>query len=605
MPPTGTSLISSSITLSTLNIGGYTFPITVDGGSSGSITIVTLGSDLTFSTINSYFIIGSDYVTIDGNNKVITIDGVTGGYPGLVRNGVGLDGAVTSGVFNNITVTKIGIKATNSSVLTLFPAQLNSGGWVCHSYFGKGGTNISVTDCYSTGDITGAAGGILGQCSSAQATRCYSKGAIGDTAGGIFGGNCVGLATDCYSTGSIGYTSGGIFGQQCSGSYAFNCYSTGTIGVWAGGIIGYQSSSVTISNCYSLGTIADGGGGITGASCDGSFTHCYTIGTLGTGSGGILGLAASGTTTNSVSTNNNTWSNSSANTALTGTPSYSTTIYTNGSTWSNVTPASNFPYKLASFLTSPYASSALTINVGNSGNKTTSIAGTYSIVAVKTTTTSPDYSTTYSDISINSSTGELTFGTSLAGDTYTILVYKYNGDGGYTISDFVLTVSVPCFLEGTLILCKINGEEVYAPIQDIAIGTEIKAYANGFKKLCNKTKILFSNNPDNRQKALYKSKTNSLYITGNHCLLVNKPTPKMLDDMGLQKVWKSKSFEIVKDKKIYVLYHLVLESDDDLQSYGIWASGQNTIINGGVLCESMSKYAYNLYFNKSFNNIAV
>ena len=580
------STISSSITLNSTNIATYTFPITINGGNPSNNIVVTFGSDLVFTSSDNYFIIGSEYVTIDGGHNIITIDGI-GNYIGLIRNGTGTAGVIDNGsVYNNITIKNIGVVRINSSSL------LVGAGWICQMYFGNSGTNITVEHCHSTGPIAGLSGGVLGQYSYATVTNCYSAGNMSDNnSGGIFGGNCYNSsATNCYSTGDIGYTGGGIFGQQCSGSTAVNCYSTGSIGVWSGGIFGYDSSSITVTNCYSTGSIGNGGGGIVGASCNGIFNNCYTIGNIGTDAGGILGLGASGTMTNCLSTDNNTWLNSEANSVLTNTSSYSSPLYTLGITWINVMPSTNNPYKLVSFFRSPYNPISLSINMGNEGNTTTDKTGTFNIIAVKTPSISPNYSTSYSNISINSSTGKLTFSNSLPSNVYTILVYMYDSSGGYSVSNYTLTVKTPCFAKGTKILCRINGEEKYLLIEDIQIGTEIKTYGNSnFVKLYAKSKMLFNNDPKDKRHALYVSRNTGLYITGGHNILINKKTSNMIYDMGLQKVCDNNNFRRMRDTNQYTLYHLVLESNDDNTIYGIWAND--------ILCESMSKHAHSLYFN--------
>ena len=52
---------------------------------------------------------------------------------------------------------------------------------------------------------------------------------------------------------------------------------------------------------------------------------------------------------------------------------------------------------------------------------------------------------------------------------------------------------MPCFVEGTKILCLIKNEEVYVPIENIEIGTKIKTYPNTYHKLLHKTKIILNN----------------------------------------------------------------------------------------------------------------
>jgi hypothetical protein len=289
-------------------------------------TDITFGID---STNNTYFICGSEYITFNGGNHTVTIDGVSG-YPGLIQNGIS-----SSPGYSNITVSNINLTADNSSTLSFVAG--GSGGWICQAYFGNGVTNCIVSFCSSDAPIKTSnygGGGILGDSSTALVDNCYSLGIIYDVGGGIFGlyaisctaTNCyskgdminvnsggiysygcsVCIATNCYSTGQINNTNGGIFGPSCKSSLATNCYSTGVIGDYGGGIFGYYANSVntggtntcSATNCYSTGVIGPYAGGIfgyrannsnTGGTNTCSATNCYSVGTIGDEGGGIFG----------------------------------------------------------------------------------------------------------------------------------------------------------------------------------------------------------------------------------------------------------------------------------------------------------------------------
>jgi hypothetical protein len=209
-------------------------------------------TDITFSSTigtNGYFIIGSQYITINGNNKIVTINSITN-YLGLIQN----SNSINNG-FTNININYLGVITSNNSTLA------SGGGWVGQQYFGKGISTgiISATYCYSTGAISGYAGGIFG-----------------DSTGFLASGGTI-TASNCYSTGNIGLFAGGIFGDVTGNSSrggsitASNCYTTGNIGDWAGGIFGCDTGyaatggTITASNCYSTGTIGNDAGGIFGA----------------------------------------------------------------------------------------------------------------------------------------------------------------------------------------------------------------------------------------------------------------------------------------------------------------------------------------------------
>ena len=324
----------------------FTAGVTINTGAS-----VKLTTDLSFSTVNQYFIIGSDSVTFDGSGNKIVINN-TPNYPGLIKC------AVTAYI---ATIKNLGVTVNTVSSTSVL---LAGGGWVVQGYSTSGilDSGITCTSCYSDGVIsTTSSGGIFGKFSSGTANYCYSTGTIsGGTSGGIFGYNlngtisgntyikanyCYsignissstaggifcgsGIANYCYSTGTItgagicysAYTigtnnianycystgknnSGGIF--RGSGT-ATNCYSTGEIGINSGGIYAGNASNSTVQFCYSTGTITgggNGGGGIFSPNSNGNtINYCYSTGAIGTSSnvGGGIMAAGSGVSGNSI-----------------------------------------------------------------------------------------------------------------------------------------------------------------------------------------------------------------------------------------------------------------------------------------------------------------
>ena len=347
--PRNVSSISQTYTLTnTIPDTSINWPLTIAGGSQSTPTVLTFGSNRVFKDVNHYFIIGSNYITIDGSGCTIDISGVSA-YPGLVQNGI----SSTSGSFSNITVQNIQTTTHGSSALT------NGGGWIGQEYYGVSGQNNVIQHCSSTGLIqytanliSGAGcGGIVGSFAAGYGGQlvvfdCSSSGTIsGYQAGGIVGANSAngtsisnsngGIVdvSKCFSTGAITGLNGpgGIFGAGAGpfGGYATatNCYSTGSIaGFQAGGIYGrgagdnnstdFSGSMITTPrqravarNCYALGQIdASYGGGIFAASAANtggtitSFTkgsvgayNCYYDGSINnTTAGGIVGGYPSG-----------------------------------------------------------------------------------------------------------------------------------------------------------------------------------------------------------------------------------------------------------------------------------------------------------------------
>jgi hypothetical protein len=280
-----------------------------------------------------------------------------------------------------------------------------------------GGTNglVTITGCTNNGTISGgSAGGIAGLSLGGTnglvtLTNCTNNGTIsGQYAGGIAGssaGQSNGLVTltNCFSTGLIsGQYAGGIAGDAFGLNTSRNCvisgcYSIGAIsGNNAGGIVGsdvgYTSNAsiipnVNITNSYSLGAISTTAGGICGGT-DGStyaanpnitITNCYSFGTIVDANSGLVSvLYPKPTTQINTYVAAGTWSDASANSNLTGTP---TNISTNnpGSTWTTL--AVNTPYIVSAYNAALYSpSSAIAANTYTSAAGLFSPGYTYQLI---------------------------------------------------------------------------------------------------------------------------------------------------------------------------------------------------------------------------------
>ena len=193
--------------------------------------------------------------------------------------------------FQNGIITKCSMDYVAGSEVPMISSGGICGDRLGYSTIAGKDNYVSITYCYSTGNIsTPSGGGISGSgfgnsntstsvCNT-DVISCYSTGIIdGTNAGGICGGgsgysNAVGASsvsniTSCYSIGEIsGDGAGGIIGNDLGssdgGTTIFNitsCYSTGVVShVDAGGIIGSGFSSqgvsdiaiVVIDCCYTL-----------------------------------------------------------------------------------------------------------------------------------------------------------------------------------------------------------------------------------------------------------------------------------------------------------------------------------------------------------------
>lgn len=158
----------------TQNWNSITWPLSIS-----TYSLVTIYSNLTLTNASQYLILSGTNLLIDGNGKTITISSVSN-YPGFIANG-----SSNSNGNEKIQIQNICIKSTQSSLA-------KGGGWVCQKYFGKGVSDITVTNCSSDGEIGNYSGGIFGsyygQNGSLIVNKCFSAGNIsGTNAGGIFG----------------------------------------------------------------------------------------------------------------------------------------------------------------------------------------------------------------------------------------------------------------------------------------------------------------------------------------------------------------------------------------------------------------------------------
>ncbi|MFZ2147871.1 MAG: GLUG motif-containing protein, partial [Sedimentisphaerales bacterium] len=173
------------------------------------------------------------------------------------------------------------------------------------SYVGGlvGGNDGNVTNCYSTGAVSGSGsvGGLVGY-NSGDVTKCYSTGSVSCSScvGGLVGENGEeGAVTNCYSAGAVSgnWSVGGLVGENWG--TLTQCYSTGAVsGNWSvGGLVGGNGGAVT--QCYSTGAVSGNWsvGGLVGLNYDSAVTQCYSTGAVSGNNhvGGLLGAASYGT----------------------------------------------------------------------------------------------------------------------------------------------------------------------------------------------------------------------------------------------------------------------------------------------------------------------
>jgi len=196
------------------------------------------------------------------------------------------------------------------------------------------------------------------------------------------------------------------------------------------------------------------------------------------------------------------------------------------------------------------------------------------------------------------------------GDSFTLRFYVYASNaanGAYiNFSNVVLSTSTVCFNKGTQILClneKLNEE--YIRIENLKKGDLVKTYLHGYRKIDLIGKNSLSNNPEQFSACMYKmEKTEEnglledLIVTGYHSVLVDelgeykeendkffskKTTPK-IDDKYLLLSSVSNDFVKIENRDVFTYYNFALESEDENQSFGVWANG--------VLTECTSKSCF-------------
>jgi hypothetical protein len=190
------------------------------------------------------------------------------------------------------------------------------------------------------------------------------------------------------------------------------------------------------------------------------------------------------------------------------------------------------------------------------------------------------------------------------------VVYS-NGDVLNTDGHYFLYPSAPCFLEGTTVLCNLDGIEKYVPVEKIKNGTLVKTSLNGYKEvvLIGKGTIQNPGNDERTENRLYKCSTSNypqlkedLYITGCHSILEFPITDKQ-KDAAIKHLGKlfvtDKKYRIMacvderaepwNSKGSYTIWHFALANKDEKMNYGVY-------VNGGLLVETCS---INFLKNKS------
>jgi hypothetical protein len=228
----------------------------------------------------------------------------------------GFDGTPFTGVFDGNDHIISNLTIEGESYLGLF-GKLGSGAILSHlgmeavdvhgddyiSGLVGWSENSSITNCHSTGSVTGdgAVGGLVGHSrgDDSSITNSYSTGLVtgGGSAGGLIGHLDDGNITASYSSGTVSGERGGVGGLVgWNEGYATitASYSTGSVtgGGSVGGLVGMSEYCSTITASYSTGAVAgnNGVGGLVGWN-DGYISNSYSTGSVSGNDevGGLVG----------------------------------------------------------------------------------------------------------------------------------------------------------------------------------------------------------------------------------------------------------------------------------------------------------------------------
>ena len=219
----------------------------------------------------------------------------------------------------------------------------------------------------------------------------------------------------------------------------------------------------------------------------------------------------------------------------------------------------------------------------------------------------------YKDTNVALPTNNWKIASSSTGSSSQVVVWtngqSLNSSGTYFL--YPMPSGSVCFLEGTTVLCFLEGKEQYVPVEKLTKGTLVKTLRDGYKmvELIAKEEMSNPGTDERIEQRLYKCSTSrypeltsDLYLTGCHSILVDTIT----SDERAQLV-KHLDRIFVTDKKYrlitcvderaepwnsegtYTVWHFALEHENAKMNYGVF-------VNGGLLVESCSKH---VLINKS------
>lgn len=160
------------------------------------------------------------------------------------------------------------------------------------------------------------------------------------------------------------------------------------------------------------------------------------------------------------------------------------------------------------------------------------------------------------------------------------------------------------FIEGTKILCMVNGNEVYVPIEELTHGNLVKTLKSGVKRIEMIGWTTLRTGEEGTKDKIYiytkdslPEVTDDLVITGGHYRLVDSLTPEQNQQTvplsGQHSLTEGKDRLMAcidprakesSEEAIYTVWQVVLENINRFKNYGIYANG--------LLVESTSKDSF-------------
>lgn len=167
--------------------------------------------------------------------------------------------------------------------------------------------------------------------------------------------------------------------------------------------------------------------------------------------------------------------------------------------------------------------------------------------------------------------------------------------------------AIPCFLEGSQILCKVAGVDTYVNVETIRPGMLVKTSRDGYKavKLIGSRAMTNSGLPNKNSlylctKAAYPELLADLTLTGCHAILVPQITDAQRAGIlsTLQRVFVTdkqyrlptcvdERASVVQTEGNFIVWHFALEHYDIRMNYGVYAQG--LLVESSPICHMNTK----------------